>query len=152
MRRMLQVLAFLTVAGLGLCPLGCGAGGERLPETGATLQGTVTYGKEKVPMALVIVMGPGGMATGTIGEDGRYKVENAPLGAVKIGINTDAVKGELMSKTMSQSYAGPESKGKAKAAAPKFVDVPAKFAEPETSGIKTTVKKGANPFDIVISK
>jgi hypothetical protein len=30
--------------------------------------------------------------------------------------------------------------------------VPKKFAEPETSGIITTVKKGPNTFDIVLAK
>src|SRR5262245_55650180 len=78
----------------------CGERGARLPETGATLEGTVTYGKDKVPVALVIVQGEKSSASGSVSEDGRYRIENVPLGQVKIGVNTEAGKGQLMSKTM----------------------------------------------------
>ncbi|HYJ59537.1 MAG TPA: hypothetical protein VEW64_09365, partial [Methyloceanibacter sp.] len=60
---------------------------ETLPETGATLEGTVTYGKESVPAAMIIVAGDNApAATGMVGPDGRYKVENVPLGEVKVGV------------------------------------------------------------------
>ena len=42
-------------AGLVLCLTGCGGGLRRVPETGATLDGTVTYGHEKVLVAMIIV-------------------------------------------------------------------------------------------------
>jgi hypothetical protein len=70
---------------------------------------------------------------------------NVPLGEVAIGVNPGAARGEFMSKVMA------ESKGKAKGT-PRFVDVPAKYHEPETSGLKTTINKGANTFNIVITK
>src|SRR5215475_10666747 len=54
MRRILLRIALLTAAGLGPCLAGCHTGGVRVPETGATLEGTVTYGKVKVPVAMVI--------------------------------------------------------------------------------------------------
>lgn len=123
----------------------CMESGVRLPETGATLEGTVSYGNEKVLVALVIVQGEKSSATGDVGEDGRYKVENVPLGEVKIAVNTDAGKGKQMSKAMAQSQ------GKAKAL-PKVIDVPPKYANPETSGLKTSIKKGSNTYDVVISK
>ncbi len=123
----------------------CGERGERLPETGASLEGTITYGGAKVPFAMVTAMGRNGMATGNVQEDGRYKVTNVPLGEVTIGVNTTAAKGEYVSKMMA------ESKGKGKSPA-KFVDVPAKYQDPEKSGFKTTVTKGVNTYDIVIPK
>ena len=33
-----------------------------------------------------------------------------------------------------------------------LLNAPAKYAEPDTSGITTTIKKGKNTFDIVIAK
>ena len=44
-----------------------------------------------------------------------------------------------------------KSKGKAKVDL-KFTKVPAKFFDPTTSGLKTTIKKGVNTYDIVIAK
>jgi hypothetical protein len=151
MRRFCQRFAVAAAAACGLLAASCGERGERLPETGATLEGTITFGSEPVPMAMVIVRGSGGGATGHVGDDGRYKVENVPLGEVKLAVNTDAARGEFMSQSMAASYKGPESKGKTKGG-PKFVEVPKKYHDPETSGIKTTINKGQNTFDIVISK
>lgn len=150
MRRVSTHLAlFGLVAGCAMLAASCGERGTRLPDSGATLEGIITYGGTKVPYAEVNVVGPTSMATGNVQEDGRhdgrYKVDNVPLGEVKIGVNPVAAKGEFMSKIMA------ESKGKAKGT-PKFVDVPAKYHEADTSGLKTTVQKGLNTFDIVIPK
>ncbi len=148
MRRMNRPLALLVAAGFGLLLVGCGIGlrEKKLPETGATLEGTVSYGTEKVEVAMVIIQGEGGSSTAFIGEDGRYKAENVPTGQVSIGVSTDAGKGQMMGKVMAQSQ------GKGEGSLPKMINVPAKYAEPASSGIKTTVNKGANTFDIVIPR
>jgi hypothetical protein len=86
-----------------------------------------------------------GMATGNVQEDGRYRVLNAPLGGVRIAVNTTAAKGEYVSRLMAESRA----KGKAR---PKFIDVPAKYHDLDTSGLKTAINKGVNTYDIVIPK
>jgi hypothetical protein len=143
---MLRILLLLPL----VLALGCDAYETRLPESGATLEGAVTLSGEKVPMALVVVVGQKGSATGQA-ENGHYKVENAPLGDVKIGINTQAVRGQMISQQMSQSYKGPGSQGGGKPA-PKFVDVPSKYWEAETSGLTTTIKRGKNDFDISLAK
>jgi hypothetical protein len=70
---------------------------------------------------------------------------------VKIGVNTDAARGQYISQAMSQQYQGPGGKGAKKAAVP-FISVAQKYAEPENSGITTTVKKGTNTFDITLAK
>jgi hypothetical protein len=119
---------------------------ERLPESGASLEGTVKFRGEDVRFALIIAQTPAGSATGKIGEDGRYKVENVPLGEVRIAVNTEAGRGDFMSMSMSRSAKGGES------VMPMFVDVPGDYGDPETSGIKTTIHKGQNHFDIVIPK
>jgi hypothetical protein len=145
---MTRPLALLGVVGFGLLLTGCGIGlrEKRLPESGATLVGTVTYGSEKVEVAMVIVQGQDGSATAFIGEDGRYKAENVPLGEVTIAVNTEAGKGQMMGKMVAHSQ------GKGEGSLPKLVKVPAKYADPATSGIKIKVNKGENTFDIVIPK
>jgi hypothetical protein len=140
-------LARLALLGFGLLLAGCAfkGGDVRYPETGATLEGTVTYGKDKVGVALVIAQNDTGSATAFVGENGRYKLENVPLGEVNLAVNTEAGKGQAMGKAMAQSQ------GKAKEA-PRIIDVPNRFADPAKSGIKTTINKGANSFDIVIPR
>jgi hypothetical protein len=147
MPRLTQRLATLAVATCGLLlVVGCGGmKGKRLPVTGATLEGTVTYGEERVMVAMILIQGEGGASTAFIGEDGRYKAENVPLGTVNIAVNTEAGKGQMMGKFMAAS----QEKGQGP---PKMIDVPAKYADPTESGITTTIKKGENKFDIVISK
>jgi hypothetical protein len=146
MRRMTQHLVLVAVASFGVFLAGCGPGGDRRPETGATLEGTVTYGKDKVEVAMVIAQGEGSSATGFISDDGRYKIENVPLGQVNLAVNTAAGKGQMMSKVMARSQS------QTTAPMPKVIDVPDKYADPSASGITTTVKKGQNTFDIVIPK
>jgi hypothetical protein len=133
---------------LGLCLLlaGCSRWNDvRYPETGATLEGTVKYGSDKVGVALVIAQNTTGASSAFIDDDGRYKLTNVPLGEVSIGVNTEAGKGQAMGKAMAAAQ------GKAKGA-PRILDVPMRFADPTSSGIKTTVNKGENTFDVVIPR
>jgi hypothetical protein len=147
MHKRAQRLAPLALLALGLLLAGCAPGrrGIRYPETGATLEGTVTYGKDKVGAALVIAQNQSGAATAFVDDNGRYKLENVPLGEVNIGVNTEAGKGQAIGKFTAQAQ------GKAKGA-PTIIDVPGRYADPARSGIKTTVSKGANTFDIVIPR
>ncbi len=148
MRSAFRRLRLLTVSALCLFSLSCaGARYEPLPETGATLEGTVSYGKERVAAALIVVAGETASAQGMVGEDGRYKLTNVPLGEVTIAVNTAAAKGMMMGKAIT-----PSQDRKGKAAVPKIVDVPAKYFDPSKSGIRTTVRKGDNTFDIVVPK
>jgi len=120
-------------------------GEVKYPETGATLEGNLTYGNDKVGAALVVAENSTGSATAFVDENGHFKLENVPLGEVNIGVNTDAGKGEAMGRAMSQAQ------GKAKGP-PKLIDVPKQYADPGKSGIRTTIKKGVNTFDIAIPK
>jgi hypothetical protein len=149
---MVSVQKILVYAAVITLLVGCSQYEARLPETGATLEGTVTYGDQKIPLAMITVFGEKGQAHGQIEEPGRYAVENVPLGEVKIGVNTEAVRSQVISQQMAASYKGPGSKGRgARPPAPSFVSLPAKLQDPETSGITTTIKKGANQFDIVLT-
>ena len=155
MRHTMRLGGAALVVGCALLIASCGYGvkEERLPTTGATLEGTVTRGSEKLSAALIVVAGSSSSATGEIDEaTGRYKVQNVPLGEVKIAVNTEAAKGQLMGKMMSGYYKGPEAKTRGLVGPPKIIDVPTKYADPATSGITTTINAGANTFDIVIPK
>jgi hypothetical protein len=148
--RLLQKFAYVSLALCIGATTSCEQG-KQLTETGATLEGTVTYKKQKVPYALIVITGgqsAAGSAQGQIGEDGRYRIENVPVGQVKIAVITEAVKMQVMMS--GGAYGGPDAKAKPKGPPPKFVDVDPKYADPETSGITTTVNKGKNEFDIVI--
>ena len=149
MRSVMRYAALAAVACCAVWLAGCGnkyVQEERLSTTGATLEGTVTYGKDQVLVAMIIVQGDGGASTAFIGEDGRYKVENVPLGTVHVAVNTAAGKGQMMGKLVAQGQ------GKGQGPVPKMIDVPAKYGEPATSGITTTVNKGQNTFDVVIPR
>ncbi len=135
-RRLLSTTAFALVVFLS----GCGFGPQRITESGATLEGTVTYGNEKVPAAMIVAKGANGSAQTFCDDDGKYKISNVPIGEVTIGVNVQAGQGQLMSRRM------------AKEAVPKIPSVPTRYADPSTSGIKTTVAKGENKYDIVIPK
>jgi hypothetical protein len=78
-------------------------------------------------------------------DNGHYKLENVPLGEVHIAVDTET------GKSMARGKAKAQGQGKAKGA-PRIIDVPKQFADPAKSGIKTTVNKGANTFDIVIER
>lgn len=154
MSRFVRVLAAVAVAAAAAGVAACGSNrAVALPESGATLTGTIKYGPDQLQYANVLVRGAGdGVAMGVILDDGTYTVENAPLGEVKVGVLPKASYGRYMSHVMSGgAYTGPEGKGRKKVNL-KFLDVPDQFYDPETSGLTTTVVKGTNTFDIVIAK
>jgi hypothetical protein len=142
MPRILQSLFFLAILICVVPVCGCGGfGPQRLPLTGATLEGAVTYGKDKVPVGLVIAVGTNGSASGDISDDGTYKLENVPLGDVTLVVNVKAGEGKLMSRRMSGEKNIPNP-----------VHIPSKYAEAATSGLKTTIAKGENTYNIEIPK
>jgi hypothetical protein len=144
----LQAAAF---ACLGIVVIGCSKEVEMKAEANS-LSGTIKFNGEQVYFATVMVQAGPTVSNGTVGEDGKYLVNNLSLGECLIGVNTDMAKGNYASATMSERYAGPQSGGKAPKAKKKFIDVPAKYQDPKGSGIKTTIAKGANTFDITIGK
>lgn len=116
---------------------------ETLPESGATLEGTITYKNQPVRFAIVTAVGAGGIMRGSVGDDGKYRIPNAPLGPVKIGVDSTNAKGDYIAMTMSAGYNKTRPSGEVK-----FIDLPIKYKDPETSGITTNVEKGVVNFDI----
>jgi len=147
MRRIIHRLPFLAICCVVLF-LGCSKWKDvRLPESGATLEGTVTYKGEKVTVALVIAQGDNPTtAEAFIDENGRYKLTNVPLGEVNLAVVSEAGKGQLRGEMMARAA------GKATGPPRKVIDIPPKYANPTTSGITTTINKGENTYNIVITK
>jgi hypothetical protein len=80
-------------------------------------------------------------------------VPSVPLGLVKIGVDTEAMRGEVISRGMASAYKGPDGKAaESQVNKLKFVPVPTKYSDPDTSGLEFEVKKGVNIFDIVLTK
>jgi hypothetical protein len=149
------VLPALFLAGSALISA-CSMQGREVPMeiSGVIITGTIKYGTAVVPNAMVIVKrpgpsGPNSSAIATANDDGVYRVENCPMGEVMIGVNTDAAKGMMMGRGMAGVD---QTKGGGKVNTPKVTDIPKKFFDPDTSGIKTNLKQGVNDFDIVIPK
>ena len=153
MTKLPRPAARLLAAALLLSAGSCGYNGptEPLPVTGATLEGDVTYGGEKVPVALVVVrkVGGGGGASAFTDEDGHYRVLNAPLGPVQVGVNTGPTRAEMSLRARAAS--GSDTKASPKPAA-KPIDLPAKFHNPESSGVTATVGAGVTKFDVALRK
>lgn len=147
MNRISRRGAMLGVGFLSIVLASCSTAGrfEPVPETGASLSGTVTYKKELLRAGIVLVQGSGAGAQGKIGEDGRYAVENCPIGNVTIAVTTAAVRGEMMGKAAAQ-----KAKGE-KVSTPKILTVPAKYADPAQSPVKTLVQKGPNVFNVELN-
>ena len=143
---MLRITRGLVLVATLCLVVGCfGPSEVTYPETGATLTGTVSYGKSRVGAALVVAQNATGSATAFVDDQGNFELTNVPLGEVNLAVNTDAGKGQAMGKLMAQTQ------GKAKGA-PRIVAVPKQFADPTKSGIKTTIATGPNHYDIVIPK
>ena len=141
----IRILKQFLLCSILVTGLGC-SDEERLVLPEASLKGKITYKGKAVPHALVVVAWGSMSATGNADEQGNYLVQNVAAGDVKIGVNTAAGRGMQTGAAMAAAQGGDKS------AKPSFVDVPAKFFEPSTSGISTNVKdaKGPNNFDIEI--
>jgi len=138
---------------LFLLPLisACGLSESELAESGATLTGAITHNGAPIEFAMVIVQSKDGSksAIGKINDDGKYVVENCPIGEVLVGVNTDAGRGEFTSKMMQQNKTALDPKSSKRISTPKFVELPKKYFDPNTSGLSTTIQAGTNTYDIV---
>ncbi|GEM_PF-351402 len=133
--------------------MGCGQTAYEIPDTGATLEGSITYDGKPIPLALVIVRSETATADSIVREEGKYKVLSVPLGNVKIAVDTEAMRSEVISRAMARANTGPDGKAAPNAPAKlSFFPVPVKYADPDTSGITMEIKKGTNTLDITLSK
>jgi hypothetical protein len=137
-------------AAIGLAALllpSCSTAGafKPLPETGATLGGTVRFKNEPLRIGTVIVQGAHEGAQGKIHEDGHFTVGNVPLGEVTIAVTMGPAHGEVIGLAAAQKARGEH------VSVPKIVNIPAKYSDASSSPLKTTIQKGENNYDIILN-
>ena len=102
---------------------GCGKSGKKI----VTVTGTVTYKGQQLKTGIIKFVAPNGdFATAMIGPNGQFTMTDVVPGDQKVG---------YLGGPMNVG----SSEGTTTAPAAKQVEVPAKFGDPQTSGVTVTV-------------
>lgn len=129
--------------GLLLLPLAIGCGGQAK----GTVSGKVTYQGRPLSSGIVsFVPESGAPHYADIQSDGSYRMVNAPVGPVKIGVQSKPKQSASPSARMPRN---PQDYGKLEADMNQKESIlPDQYTDPNKSGLTYTVKKGKQPFDI----
>ena len=127
----MKVCARLLAFGLlTACVVGCSNGGKKV-----TIAGTVTYKGEPLRSGILRVVSTGGeFATAPIRPDGTFTL-------------TDVVPGEVQVGIMPEPQPSSSSDGKGRSA-PRQVPIPAKYQDPQKSGLNYTITDTSQPLAI----
>jgi hypothetical protein len=146
-----RILLFVLAAGC----LGCGGGNP--PLTGASVQGVVRYKGKPVTGGTIFLFAKeedsrNPVAEGQIDGNGTYQVKNAPLGPVKVVVDTSTArfdpramiemakaKGARIDDSKLNSPQGPSLK---------YVEIDPKYGDPNKTTVEITVAQGENTQDI----
>jgi hypothetical protein len=139
--------AAIWVAGglLGLLPmaLGCGSGAP-------SVSGTVTFAGRPLSSGTVLFHGADGrIEHGMIGEEGRYAIADAPPGDVRITVSAHPVAPAGL-PSAGEPPSPPAGFGPARTEVrdSSFAAIPPRYRDPEQSGLRYTVRDGAQTHDI----
>ncbi len=151
----------LAFGGLSFAVLTLALGCKKSPYTvgEAEVSGKVFFDGKPLPGGQVSFVAVNGAlaARGDIGEDGQYQIK-APIGEVQIGVNNRMLAPIQPGKGPPKGRMHPTAEGfvsddeKRKALKGRWVDLPSKYADPATSGLKYTVTPGNQTHDIQLSK
>jgi hypothetical protein len=126
-----------------LLPLAIGCGGQAK----GTVSGKVTYQGKPLSSGIVsFVSEAGAPHYADIESDGSYRMVNAPVGPVRIGVQSKPKQSASPSPRMPRSredFVKVESDMKAKESI-----LPDKYTDPNKSDLTYTVTKGKQQFDI----
>jgi hypothetical protein len=116
------------------------------------LKGKVTYQGKPVVYGAVIVVGPDGLRRkGGLRDDGSYEIDKLPRGLCKISVHSPEPRDRnALPPEMRRPPNGPAG---APADLPpidksKWMELPDQYADPDASGVTTTINGGENHFDI----
>lgn len=114
-----------------------------------TVSGKITYNGQPLPEGIVTFHTTDGKARPTnIQEDGSYTAPDVPTGPATISVQTSAPSrpaGKAAAAPAGGDQSGAEGMRTRKVAS---VAIPAKFADPKTSGLTYTVTSGSQTHDI----
>jgi hypothetical protein len=130
---------------LSLSVAGCGAGK-------GSVSGKVYYKDAPLKGGTVTFLAPDKQSyLAEIQEDGSYLIDKLPNGEVKIIVETESLKppsaNVLKNKPPADAtgaYKPPDYAARAK----RFVPIPERYSDPDQSGLKYTVTRGKQNFDI----
>ncbi|MBM3993445.1 MAG: hypothetical protein FJ303_04745 [Planctomycetes bacterium] len=111
---------------------GCGG-----PKWGGAVSGTVTIGKELLPSGAVTFIGADGEARNAEIVNGRYEIPQPPFGLCQITVMT--------------APEVDETTGKAKSGG-KYVEIPARYSNPNESGLTFTITEQPQNHDINLTR
>lgn len=140
------VLAFAASLGAAGCGKSTGSLSGKVYYKGAPLKGG----------HVIFACADGKTEQPEIGEDGSYRIDKLPVGVVKVGVETDTLKPKGVAPGMAGpvKYAPPSGMENPNQApdpaqmAKRYVPIPEKYADPQSSGLTFTVKPGSQPYDI----
>jgi hypothetical protein len=160
--RWLVCLALGVVLGVAGCNTGPASG---------TVSGKVSYKGAPLKGGTVMVFPTGegkNPVSAEIKEDGTYTAEKVPTGPAKLSVETESLKPPMVMgqgpaggggsagkkyqppppdpKVKTEPYAPPDPSERAK----RYVKIPEKYSNPDSSGLTTMVKTGNNEFNIEI--
>lgn len=152
------LLVFSLLAVLAL--VGCSRTRER-----TTVQGTVTIGGKHLTAGTVMFYAyDNATASAPIDKDGRYVMRDAPVGDVKIAVIVPRVPpgmAQMMNKMKKNpslkdvKSTDPEGSGKSipmmGMMPTNIVQIPAKYADPNSSGLTYKVASGEQSYDIPLT-
>jgi hypothetical protein len=132
-----RLLRCLTLCILGSCAMllaGSGCADRGIKKI--TLKGTVTYEGKPVTSGLLKIIGPGGnYSAASIQESGHYEITEVVPGELKIGV-------------METPQGSGSSGGDGGASKVTPLNLPEKFRDPETSGVKYTITEETRELNI----
>lgn len=141
------------MAGFLIVSMLVGCGGGR-----GSVQGTVTLGGKPIVYGTVTIVGSDGIANqAVINPDGTYEILDIAAGECKVGVaSPNPAKAEAATAAMVASKRSGMNKANPPVQAPTtnipngWFPIPENFADPETSNITVTVKRGKSTLDIVV--
>jgi len=119
----------------------------------ATVSGKVLYNNKPLKGGRVTFVGSDGKpAAAEINEDGTYTMDKAPLGEVKIAVETEWLRRaanrprNIPPGMKPGGFTPPDPAALAK----RYVWIPEQYADPQKSGKTYTVKPGKQEHDIIL--
>jgi hypothetical protein len=143
----------IVMLGLLVGLMGCSGGN---PRTDASLKGMVRYKNKPVTGGTIRLFGQASsgstFAEGPINGDGTFRVQNAPLGPVKVVVDTSAARFDprpMIEKAKTQGAPIDEANMNLPQGPPtKYLEIDAKYSDPRKTPVEITIVEGENQRDI----